>query len=145
MEKPTGKKATKKYNKLTRKLYNTKWRKENPEKVKAQSKRRYARKREHILKVSVEWNRTVGKMRRYKISSDSYHYMLKVQNEMCGICDKKQSELVGRIKYLGIDHDHRTGKVRGLLCDRCNRGMGFFLDNTELLQRAINYLNKNDN
>lgn len=44
------------------------------------------------------------------------------------------------LNVVAIDHDHRTGQVRGLLCNRCNKGIGFFEDNVDLLKKAIKYL-----
>jgi hypothetical protein len=72
----------------------------------------------------------------YGISSDDYESMLEAQNGVCWICQKSED-----VK-LSVDHDHDTGKVRGLLCNRCNRGIGNFDDEPELLQRAVYYLTK---
>ena len=63
--------------------------------------------------------------------------MLSSQDGKCSICGRERSQLV---KQLCVDHDHETGKVRGLLCDKCNRGLGFFNDDHELLKKALNYL-----
>ena len=73
--------------------------------------------------------------RRYGITLEQYEAMLESQNGKCAIC--KGDCLTGR--NLAVDHDHETGKVRGLLCSKCNQGLGQ-LNNIELLQRAIDYL-----
>lgn len=62
--------------------------------------------------------------------------MLAAQNNRCGICEK----IFSGPPY--VDHDHATGKVRALLCNRCNLGIGHFYDDPALLQRAISYLQK---
>ena len=63
-----------------------------------------------------------------------------LQAGKCGICEK---DLVGPVdKQTNVDHDHATGKVRGLLCMNCNTGIGNLRDSVELLQRAISYLTK---
>lgn len=76
---------------------------------------------------------------KYKISYDNYLELKRLQNNSCAICGKHESELE---KSLCTDHSHFTGEVRGLLCDRCNKTIGQFEDNVELLQKAIDYLNK---
>jgi hypothetical protein len=62
--------------------------------------------------------------------------MLEKGQGKCWICGG--DEPVGRA--LAVDHDHRTGKVRGLLCTRCNSGLGFFRDDPTLLTAALKYM-----
>lgn len=78
----------------------------------------------------------------YGITITDYYEMLQFQNELCAICGKPETR---KNKYTGtcrlhIDHDHKTGKVRGLLCSKCNVVLGAFGDNIEILMSAINYL-----
>ena len=77
----------------------------------------------------------------YGITLEQYNTMLEAQDYRCAICGN-EDEVEGR--RLAIDHCHTSGKVRGLLCGKCNRGLGLFYDNYELLQNAIQYL-KNAN
>jgi len=74
--------------------------------------------------------------REYGLTEEQYNYMVSSQNNMCAICNKPSH------KTLHIDHDHVTGKVRGLLCSSCNTGIGFFKDDISLLNNAIDYLAK---
>lgn len=76
--------------------------------------------------------------RRYKITEEEFNNLLEKQNYVCAICKEK----CVTFKNLCIDHDHKTGKVRGLLCLRCNKGLGDFRDNIDLLKNAIIYLKK---
>jgi hypothetical protein len=92
-----------------------------------------ARKRDYSTPARVS-----SKMKyNYGITLDDYNCMYKLQLGVCMICN--QAETNG--KRLAIDHDHSTGKVRGLLCNHCNIGLGKFFDNPQLLQSAINYIN----
>jgi hypothetical protein len=68
---------------------------------------------------------------------DRYNTQLEVQGNVCAIC--KSSEPAG--KDWCQDHNHETNAPRGLLCVRCNAGLGYFKDNPEYLQSAIQYLN----
>jgi hypothetical protein len=63
--------------------------------------------------------------------------MLQQQNGLCAICKKTET---GKTSNLCVDHCHKTGKVRGLLCNNCNKGLGLFKDNPEVLLNASAYL-----
>jgi len=146
------------------------WRKNNPEKFKAsvlksrpkkleylkayckteqykQKNKIYRDKnKEKLAETSKAWfKKNPDRARNHKLKSDynitleDYKIMFSNQNGCCAICNTKQSDL---LKTLAVDHCHTTGQVRGLLCDKCNRGLGFFNDNTEILKVAINYLAK---
>jgi hypothetical protein len=78
--------------------------------------------------------------RRYGITSQDYVELLNKQNNCCAICFTTACH-TGR--NFSVDHDHKTGKVRGLLCAHCNVGLGNFKDQTTLLQKAIEYLKEN--
>lgn len=77
--------------------------------------------------------------RQYNLSIEEYNTKLKEQGHKCFLCGKDELDLKGK---LHVDHDHITGKVRGLLCINCNTGLGHFKDNIELLSKAIGYLEK---
>lgn len=83
------------------------------------------------------WNRGTIKSR-YGITREDYDGMLSSQNYVCAICSKPDN--IGWC--LSVDHDHKTGKVRGLLCNSCNHGLGHFRDSPEILIKAANYLGK---
>lgn len=82
-------------------------------------------------------SRNLEMRRRYGIDLAEYDRILAQQSEACAICETK-------VDYfrLSIDHCHGTGKVRGILCAKCNRGLGGFNDQPELLEKAARYLRK---
>jgi len=82
--------------------------------------------------------RSILMKHRYGITLEQYEQLLDKQNGVCAICEK--AETIKGKSNLSIDHCHRTKKVRGLLCDSCNKGLGHFKDNTNLLDRAKSYL-----
>ncbi len=98
-------------------------------------------------KRSSQWNSN-NKLKRknillknlYGISLENYFELLKKQDNKCAICSSTQNNK--NKTYFDVDHCHKTGKVRGLLCQSCNSGLGKFEDKIELFKRAINYLEK---
>lgn len=75
----------------------------------------------------------------YGVTENQYQEMIQKQNNTCAICNT--SEPGGRGGW-HVDHNHTTGKVRGLLCHCCNTGLGLFKDSQELLIKAKDYLNE---
>jgi len=78
--------------------------------------------------------------RRYGITIEQRNKMIIDQNDRCAICN----ELLSNGKFTHIDHNHETGKVRGILCSNCNSGIGMFKDNIEILASAIKYLKQTE-
>lgn len=87
-------------------------------------------------------------MRDFGISKEKYASMLQSQNNCCAICGIHESQNVIKSKHtskskrLAVDHDHKTGMVRSLLCSKCNNGLGYFNDDINVLKNAIKYLNQ---
>ena len=78
----------------------------------------------------------------FGLTVDEYTTMLENQDNKCAICKKEETfrNGTGNIVSLAVDHDHETGKVRGLLCKDCNQSIGKFNDDPELLYAAYQYL-----
>jgi hypothetical protein len=81
----------------------------------------------------------------YKITIEEYDKQFKIQNGLCAICHRPEisKKENGKIIRLAIDHDHKTGKLRGLLCHWCNKGIGLLREDLTLIESALNYM-KND-
>jgi YesN/AraC family two-component response regulator len=73
----------------------------------------------------------------YKITPDEYNDKLNSQNECCAICGKSSKEYKRR---LHVDHNHTTGQFRGLLCVKCNSGIGCFNEDISLIDKVKKYL-----
>ena len=115
---------------------NTEWRKENKELVNEYNRTRYKALTEEEKKERLRRQH----IRTYGIQPEDYEKMLLEQNGVCACCG--QEETSKKSKHLSIDHCHHTGKVRALLCSKCNVGIGLFYDNIHNLRNAILYLEK---
>jgi hypothetical protein len=81
----------------------------------------------------------------YGITSEEYQRLLAEQRGVCAICHQDEPNEHGRTgtKFrLAVDHCHDTGRVRGLLCQKCNRAIGLLNDDADLLRKAIGYLER---
>lgn len=108
------------------------------------------RNREHKNKYQKEWNKKNPEKQRksylksmYGLGWEMYLFLYKKQEGLCKICSvplKLHNTDDDHKETVHIDHCHTTGKIRGLLCNKCNSGLGFFKENQEYLKKAIEYL-----
>ena len=98
--------------------------------------------REKTVKVSQKWywknkekTRASARYRKYGITQEDFDYLLKEQNKSCAICKVSFENQTPH-----VDHDHDTGYVRGLLCSKCNTGIGLLQDCLITLGQAKDYL-----
>lgn len=83
--------------------------------------------------------------KRFNLSFEDFNRLFEKQNGVCAICGQKEAIINKNTKEpisLSVDHCHNTKQIRGLLCSRCNTALGSFNDSTELLKKAIHYLEK---
>jgi hypothetical protein len=135
--------------------------KRNKEKVRLSKQKYYQENKEKIYEHQKQYNEThkerrVGEAKRYyhkhreeegyrglrnlySITKEQYDEMFMKQNGCCAICGIHHTSLT---KKLYVDHDHDTKELRGLLCNKCNLGLGLFRDDVSLLQKATDYLSK---
>lgn len=102
---------------------------------------KYAKENKHKIQPKLK---SYALKRRYGISEEEYLTFIQKQNNLCAICGCLETALDFKLKLpkaLAVDHCHTTGKVRGLLCSKCNTGLGNFKDNITYLEKAIKYLN----
>ena len=86
-----------------------------------------------------ERKRALQLAKKYGITEDEYTQMLLAQDRVCAICGDAPQATV-----LAVDHDHNTGKIRGLLCKNCNTGIGFFGDSLERVEKVVEYLKEHE-
>lgn len=129
------------------------WREANQERARARDRARYIQTAETHRNRAREWyyanpdrvqaqrvkkraNRA-PRVNQYGIKVADYDQMLAAQGGACAICARTEN---GKRRFFDVDHDHATGAVRGLLCNRCNRMLSNALDDVALLSKAIDYL-----
>ena len=115
---------------------NARRRRDNPEERKRQVLAARAWKRRNPEKVAIQCRK-----RMYGLSDESFKLIIEAQKGLCGICSTQLSGTHrGNSPY--VDHDHNTGKVRGILCRSCNFGLGLFSDNFSRLIKAADYIRR---
>lgn len=79
----------------------------------------------------------------FGLSLEDYQRMHDAQGGRCAICDSPENETRnGKVKMLAVDHCHETGKIRGLLCCPCNQAIGKLRDNSAIMRRAADYIDR---
>src|SRR5271165_2557013 len=102
------------------------WKKNNPKK-----------RKDHVNK-SYRKNKCLG---RYGIDINDYNELLSKQNSCCANCGRNQIEFT---RALAVDHNHKTGKIRGLLCNGCNTALGLLKENEQYIINLLEYLRKSN-
>ena len=104
-----------------------KWRTNNPEKAKEADRRWRVNNPDKLRNKHLK--------RKFGITLEQFNLMFDSQKGRCQICDKHEEE-----KLLAVDHNHRTGMVRGLLCNNCNLSLGLINEDIKILQNMIKYI-----
>lgn len=124
------------------------WYAKNKEKQKVLRKKRYEANRAKVKAQTRAWklanpeklrhHKRAEHLKSYGLKTEDYNIMSVCQGHVCAICGNPNL----RGQNLCVDHDHKTNEPRGLLCNNCNLGLGFFADSPVHLTNAISYLNK---
>lgn len=94
-------------------------------------------------KYNCESKHRINLKHKYGLTFEEFDEKLIEQNFVCAICGCAETAInnnANSVKRLSVDHNHSTGKVRGLLCSRCNSGLGLFQESPELLEAATKYI-----
>lgn len=136
------------YNKARQAVVKRNWYLKNKSRVRDKAKSYYQENKESIRKSNANYRKknkqsiaNTKRKSKYGIESHEYERLYTIQNGLCAICLVRAKDSRGR--ELNVDHDHTTGKVRGLLCSSCNMGIGMLLDDYQNLMRAAAYLKEN--
>lgn len=144
-----------------RKAWTKRWREANKDIIREKRRMSYQKNRQRDLaknrlyfkthKAEYKANRVKNKehtrdvkfKKHYGITLDIYNGLLVGQKNVCAICKNGETMIDkrnGEIRALAVDHCHKTGIVRGLLCRKCNNGLGMFKEDSGLLRKAIIYI-----
>ena len=122
--------------------YHKEYYSKNPDRFKDTRIKYYENNKEAYAERSRKWyadpkNKIKVRERKFKVD---FWQMVRDQDNKCAICGTEFTDY----SQVHIDHNHKTGLVRGLLCKQHNRGLGFFNDNWELLEKAAQYLKEKE-
>lgn len=110
--------------------------------IKHRNKKNKLRSEQYRKNYNPKKNRERLLLSKYSLTLDDYNTKFEEQKGKCAICKRHQSELN---KVLFVDHNHITNKVRGLLCDACNTGIGYLKEDFDIFYNAISYLKFHEN
>lgn len=118
------------------------WRENNKEELEMKARRYRTEKREFLSQKDREEYRTPKVLnqillRSFGITLEQYNAMNEAQSGLCAICNRPP---ITKASRLSVDHCHETGKIRGLLCTRCNTGIGMLGDSIQYVESALLYL-----
>ena len=152
-DRETRLKSSKQYyhrNKERRKVYAIKYYLKNEKTIKKNQKRWRGDNVEQIKKYQSGWRKNnVDKRlnynlnRKFNINLIDYNNLMVKQNNVCAVCQNPEvakDHRTGLTRKLSVDHNHKTKKIRGLLCNNCNTALGKIKDDPKLLMKMINYL-----
>ncbi len=116
--------------------------------IRKQQKERYAKnpekgrtKQREYNRLHPENNRKCNLKKKYGITKEYYNLIFQQQGGVCLVCGKSETVMFrGKIKYLAVDHNHQTGKIRGLLCQKCNQALGLLGENPVIIKSLLGYL-----
>lgn len=115
------------------------YRENNREKILKGKKDYYYKNHEKCKEERRIYDKNVKRFKTYNITKDIFIDLLILQKNKCKICN---NIFINNSKAF-IDHNHKNGTIRGLLCMSCNLGLGNFKDNPTLLNKAAEYIKKN--
>lgn len=122
------------------------YRNKNRERIAEWSRNYYASNKEYYSKYrqdNIRKRKSTRLIREYKITIEDYEKLLLEQGGVCAICKKSETIIeksTNVIRPLAVDHDHKTGKIRGLLCGRCNQAIGLIHDCPVTAKAMSDYL-----
>lgn len=119
---------------LYNQVYAREWRQQAENRIRDSAYRKKYRADPAKVERIRERGRKSSRRQKYGLTDDAYKSLLEAHNYQCAICFD--------IEVLCVDHNHETGKVRGILCARCNSGIGMLRDSLLLVQKASEYLEK---
>lgn len=91
---------------------------------------------------SEDWKKDMWLRNKYKINLRQYNKLLNLQDNKCKICNILFETI--STKKVQVDHCHITNNIRGILCDKCNKGLGLIKDNIQNIEKAIKYLERHE-